>query len=151
MSIFTVKGYRPQQGRLLVEALIAILIFSLGILGIMGLQSTSAKQSSDAKFRSDAGLLAEELIGKMWVTDRTNATLTSRFQSPNGADYIAWLGDASSPASGTVRKILPGADVNPPTVTVDASNKVKIQISWQAPYEATSGTVHQYSVVTQIQ
>lgn len=151
MSAYTIKKHTSQQGILLLEALIAILIFSLGILGIMGLQTTSAKQSSDAKFRSDAGLLAEELIGKMWVTDRKNATLINQFQSPNGTDYVTWMGTPGSPASGTVRAILPGADVNPPTVTIDANNKVTITINWQAPYEVTSGTIHQYSVVTQIQ
>jgi len=55
-----------QRGSMLLEALISILIFSIGILGIVGLQANSIKISSDAKYRSDASLLANQYLGSMW-------------------------------------------------------------------------------------
>ncbi|MFC5521481.1 type IV pilus modification protein PilV [Polaromonas jejuensis] len=143
-----------QTGSMLIEVLIALLIFSVGILGIVGLQASAVKAMSDAKYRSEAALLANELIGKMWVSDRTQATLQTAFASPNGTAYLAWLGSAS--AKGTVLQTLPGAGVqaNPPTVTITPvvstslpSSLVTITIFWQAPNETSS---HNYVVVAQI-
>lgn len=58
----------PQNGVALLEALIAVLIFSLGVLGIVGLQATMIKSASDAKYRSEASYLAQQRIGEMWAT-----------------------------------------------------------------------------------
>ena len=67
------RGLRHQAGSMLLEAFIAILIFSMGILAIVGMQASAVKSSADAKYRSEASLLANELIGQMWVSDRTRA------------------------------------------------------------------------------
>ncbi len=64
---------------MILEALIAILIFSIGILAIVALQAVSMKLAGDAKYRSDASLLAEELLAKIWVSDRVPANMNSLF------------------------------------------------------------------------
>lgn len=69
-----------QSGVMLLEALIAILIFSLGILGVVGMQASAVKANRDAKYRADAGLLANELVGQMMSGDRTGTTLQTNFQ-----------------------------------------------------------------------
>ncbi len=63
----------PQEhaGFVLLEALIAIAIFSFAMLGLMGMQALSIKNSADAKYRADAAYLTNQLIAQMWV-DRTN-------------------------------------------------------------------------------
>ncbi len=115
-----------QRGSVLLEALISILIFSVGILGIVGLQASSIKMSSDAKYRSDASLLANEYLGSMWGTVATavaapsvacagsfNVQLPqglSAFDSPGGANFGPWLN--------TVRTALPNATANVVTNTV---------------------------------
>jgi type IV pilus assembly protein PilV len=158
----------PQAGRqsgvMLIEALIALLIFSIGILGIVGLQASAAKASGDAKYRSDASLLANELIGRMWASDRTQATLQTAFASPNGVAYQNWAyagvlsgspGTTTAPAVGTVLNALPGAAANLPTVvivssgteTLVASNIVTITVSWKAPNDTA---VHNYVAVARI-
>lgn len=139
---------------MLLEALIAILIFSMGILAIVGMQAASVKQAGDAKYRSDANMLVNELVGQMWTSDRTASTLAASFAT-GGAAYTAWLGDHSTP--GTVAATLPGADTNPPTVTVvqvpgsnpptTASSLVTIRVFWQAPGETTP---HNHIAITQI-
>jgi len=55
----------------LLEVLVAILIFSFGILGLVGLQANMINEQSAAKYRSDAGYLAGELTGLIWA-DVTN-------------------------------------------------------------------------------
>lgn len=58
---------RPQEGVMLIEALIAILIFSIGVLAIVGLQATMIKNTADAKYRSEASYIAQARIGQMWA------------------------------------------------------------------------------------
>lgn len=158
-----------QSGVMLIEALIAILIFSVGVLGIIGLQGSAVKVSTDAKYRSEAALLANELIGRMWASDRTQATLQAAYASAtNGAAYQQWAwigsvaatpGTQANPAAGTVLRTLPGAIANPPTVvvapspaaaaggTIVPSSMVTITIFWQVPGEAA---VHNYMIMAQI-
>jgi type IV pilus assembly protein PilV len=153
-----------QAGVMLIEALIAILIFSVGVLGIIGLQASAAKASSDAQFRSEAALLANELIGRMWAGDRTQATLQANYNSAtNGVLYQQWAwvgtnagapGTQAAPAPSTVLRTLPGAIANPPTVvvtssagTVIPSSQVTVTIFWQVPGEAA---VHNYVAMAQV-
>lgn len=63
---------RPQEGVVLIEVLIAILIFSVGVLAIVGLQATMIKSTADAKYRADASYIAQARIGEMWA-DPANA------------------------------------------------------------------------------
>ena len=134
-----------QSGSMLLEALIAILIFSMGILAVAGMQASAVRATSDAKFRSDASMLANKLIGEMWVSDRTASVLKTNFQGGGGTDgasYTAWTND--------VYAILPGAAANPPVVTVATSGTttglVSITLHWNLPGDQP----HTYAVVAQI-
>lgn len=144
-----------QAGVMLLEALIAILIFMIGILAIVGLQAAAIKNAGDAKYRSEASLLANQLIGQMLVSDRSSlATLQNNFQSPSGAAYVAWLAQVQSASTG-----LPGASATPPTVTIvqaaststsSPSNQATVTIFWKAPNEPSSAPNHQYVAIAQI-
>lgn len=134
-----------QSGVMLLEALIAILIFSFGILGIVALQAVSVKLAGDAKYRTDAALLAEDLMGQMWVSDRNSTSMSNSFGSAAaGVAYTAWLANVSA--------ALPGTTANPPTVVVDTSGTATdgtttITVRWQAPSEANA---HAHVVLAQI-
>lgn len=146
-----VHGMRGQAGSMLLEAFIAILIFSMGVLAIVGMQASAVKTSADAKYRSEASLLANELIGQMWVSDRTTATLQANFQSGGGTPnaYTAWYAGFNDANPGP--SILPGSSANPPTVTIQPTGVVTVQVFWLAPNEPASATAHSYTVVAQIQ
>jgi len=133
-----------QGGSILLEALIAILIFSMGILAIVGMQTTAVKAASDAKYRSDASLLANELIGEMWVTDRVGANLQASFQT-GGARYTTWLNNIVN------NNILPGVAATPPTVVIDpTTGMVTIQVFWKLPSETAATAAHNFTVIAQI-
>lgn len=142
---------KEQRGSVLLEALIAILIFSMGILAIVGLQAAAVQASSEAKYRTEASLLANQLISQMWISDRTPATLKTAFSSPSGAAYTAWLGNSTT--SGTVLGTLPGASA---TVTITTTtgttptSLVTVTISWKAPSEPASNPPHKYTTIAQI-
>lgn len=139
--------HRPsgrQSGFMLLEALIAILVFALGVLALVGLQTVSIKQSSQAKYRTDAVMFANELIGRMWVTDRSFATLNANFAT-GGPEYNTWLQRMQSQSA------LPGvAGANLPDVQVDPTNVVTVIIRWKAPNEPVADPAHLVTVVAQI-
>ena len=158
------------QGFVVVEALVAILIFSLGVLGLVALQTRAVTASADAQYRVQAALLANELIGKMWASDRTPATLQAQFDSTqNGAGYTdwAWQGYDTSAhthqtivgaASGSVLATLPMAGgVLMPVVTVTpvssgtiSNSLVTITLQWQTPNDLKGSVVHSYVTTAQI-
>jgi type IV pilus assembly protein PilV len=56
-----------EQGIALLEALISVLIFSLGVLGIVGVQAAMIKHTAEAKYRSEASYIAQQRLGQMWA------------------------------------------------------------------------------------
>ncbi|MFA7281443.1 MAG: pilus assembly protein PilV [Sterolibacterium sp.] len=140
------KTFSQQCGSMLLEALIGILIFSMGVLAVVGMQASAVKASRDAKYRSDASMVANQLIGQMWVGNRTPATMQANFQGSAGSGgtaYTAWLAE--------VQAALPGAVANPPTVLVNAAtSQVTITVFWIAPGEPEGTTPHNFVVVAQI-
>ena len=159
---------KQQRGVLLIEALCAILIFSFGLLGLIGLQTVAIAQSGDAKFRSAAAMLADQYINQMWVANRTAATITSATglqtlyaSSPAGSAYTTWLGSATT--TGSVMATLPGvtSTANLPTVTfgaqaagcsttatqVTCTSSVTVTIYWQSPHDNVQ---HNYVVNAQL-
>ena len=69
-------GKQGQTGSVILEALIAILIFSMGILALVGMQATAINNVSDAKYRSTAGFMANQIVGTIWAT-RLNTTIAN--------------------------------------------------------------------------
>jgi type IV pilus assembly protein PilV len=137
---------RTQRGAFLLEALIGILIFSLGVLGIVGLQARAIRFTNDAEFRAEAMYLANSLISQMWTDNR--ALLKPKYDSTvGGAGYTAF--------QARVNTALAGATIPAPVVIVDGppplpqansatSNVVQVQIFWQMPGDPVSLT-HNYT------
>jgi len=149
-----------QQGFMLLEVLIALLIFSLGVLGLVGLQANATKESGQAQYRAQAIMLADELIGMMWAGDHSNANLTATYgSSSTDASFVAWKNKVQStlPGAGTVAAaptvtlttVAPLAGT--PTPTPSSSTLVVVQIYWQLPSESGNGDfAHNVTVSTQI-
>ena len=158
MYTMTIPSARScQQGVALLEALIAILIFSIGILSIVALQAVSVNLSADAKYRSDASLLANQLIGNMWVADRTAATLRTNFSSAAsgiaaGANYAAWQANVANTLPGVsgVAATQPTVTITPVTTTGGISSMVTVTVFWKPPSEPAAIPAHQYLAIAQI-
>jgi len=139
---------------MLLEGLIAILVFSLGILAIVGMQATVIKEVGDAKYRSDAAMLANQLIGTMWASDRASSSLQNNFDTSLGSGSTALTQWES-----LVKSTLPGVTGdNQPTVGVvsypgnSKDGTVTITLYWSAPGEvATQVESHKYVAIAQIQ
>jgi len=121
-----------QRGSFLLEALIAILIVALGVLGSVGLLARSMQDVDDAKNRGEAAYLANQLIGQMWLTDRVTATLDTDYSSAIGS------GVGYTDFKSLVEQRLPNADKYTQEVIVAAgpipgnlaSSVVTVRIFW---------------------
>lgn len=121
---------RAQRGAFLLEALIAILIFSFGVLGIVGLQARALKAVGDAQYRGEAAYLAETLAGRMWAHDPADV---ATYYASGGTGFDDWVAQVTAAGTG-----LPGASVIPPTVDftpLSSANGLMatITIWWQLP------------------
>lgn len=67
MSRTNLSSGSTQRGIVLVEAMVAILLFSIGVLAVVGLQASMVKNTSDSKFRADASYIAQQRLGQMWA------------------------------------------------------------------------------------
>ena len=61
------RSPRLARGFVLLEALVAVLLFVVGVLGILGLQASMTRAQTESNIRSEAGYLAQELLGLMWA------------------------------------------------------------------------------------
>ena len=122
---------KSQQGVMLLEALVAILIFTIGIIAVMGMQAASISQVSAAKYRTDASYLANQIIGRMWV-DQPNLAAYVNVGSPGRA---AW--------DNVVAQTLPSGQ----GVITLAGRQVTVTIQWRQPSDIV---VRKYVAVANI-
>jgi type IV pilus assembly protein PilV len=142
------RGQPRQRGMMLIEALIALLIFSIGILGIIGLQASAVQQSTDAKNRAEAAYLADQLMGRMWVDNRSVGNLQAKYQSCGSScpGFWAWYGSVKATLPGVADSI---ADTQP-QVSVDDTGIVTISVFWRATSDDASTAPHRYDLQAQI-
>lgn len=72
-----------QSGLALLEGLIAILIFSMSVLAVVGLQATAIGKGSESQYRADAAFLANQLLAQMWVHAGSGVLTASGIQPGN--------------------------------------------------------------------
>lgn len=153
---------RIEHGFFLLEALIAILIFSLGVLGMVALGAVAIGAQNDAQYRTEAANFASDIASEMQLTvgrvpfvnannvsmnivDTTAlATFAHMAGAPSGtpcgfsgsasanAVVTAWLDRLTAAQTG-----LPGASANAVQIQVlsgaSGYNQANITVCWQAP------------------
>lgn len=121
---------RRAAGMTLIEVLVALLIFSFGVLGLVGLQGRALQYSTSAQDSNRAALLANEMVFQMLnanTVDPANAATAT-------AAYAAWQARVADPS----QYGLPNG-----SGSVTASGTVGVvSITWQAP---NSTTVNRYA------
>ncbi len=132
------------QGVTLIEALVAIVVLALALLGLVKMQSHSAVVSRDAMFRAEAGVLVHELIGIMWI-DRAN--LAGYQHRPDGSacapsgtsatnlNALNWLAEFTTAGA---QRYLPGATPEAQQIIVDTTSSpptLRVRVCWQSPQD----------------
>ena len=122
-----------QRGMTLLEVVVALLIFSFGILGMVGLQARAVQFSFDAEDRMRAAMLANEIVSTMWAQQ----TLTLP-----AADVTAWV----TRVQNTAASGLPNA--NGTVGAPDANGVVMVTVTWKSPAKRTADADSRY--ITQV-
>ncbi len=125
-SLPTARLSRHAEGSSLIDALLALLLFSIGMLALLRLLSSALAESANAQYRQQASQLASALVARMWTGDRSLTALQSRFGDTQSADYQSWLAQVQARLPGTALAALE------PVVTIDAQRQVTITLRWQA-------------------
>lgn len=120
MAHLEINNPKSQSGFLLLEVLIAILVFSFGVLAIAGLQATMVKNTTDGQYRAIASEVAEQRIADQWG---------------NPAASIA-------EADTDISAILPAGT----RTVVQAGNRYQVTVTWQQP----GGELHQFTTVAYV-
>jgi type IV pilus assembly protein PilV len=142
----TNHSLKRQGGFMLIEVLAAILIFSFGILGLVGLQAATINTSISAEDRSQAALLADNLVATLWSKGKLatgSCDLLCAADGGNAKDYTNWQARVKAALQG-------GSGV----ATLDASNAklVTITISWTAAAKSkTAAASHTYTTEVAVQ
>jgi type IV pilus assembly protein PilV len=136
--------HRQQRGFSLIEVLVALLVFSFGVLALVGLQTTALRMAADARDRTTATFLADQLVGLMLISNRA-AVGTFRHRTTDGATPCSPGGGNTANAAalqwlGMVNNALPGAESAVQQIIVaDAGaaptnvTQVTVTVCWRRP------------------
>ena len=130
---------RRMDGVVMIEVLVALLIFMFGVLGLVGLQASVTRAQTDSKFRADASYLATDMVGRLW-SDLGNV---ANYDSSNCASTLLCAEWQSKVAAGLPKG--KGA-VTIVANSADASNTATINVSWAGP----DGQTHTFVTNTTI-
>jgi type IV pilus assembly protein PilV len=151
-----------EKGVMLIEALIAILIFSIGILAVVGMQGAAIKNVTESRYRSEAAFLAGELMAQMWIDQNINPATQINTSNVSVANYnyggsgtvplrlTTWVGRVNAKLPGSTQPgVKPKVTVTNPT---GSGATVRIDIFWQLPEESTLGLPpHSHTVTASVQ
>jgi type IV pilus assembly protein PilV len=132
-----------QAGFALIEVLVSLLLFAIGILGIVGLQATMTQTQTESKVRADAANLVDELATVMWG-ELGNQNTTANLAGFTGGGCSANL--ACNAWLTKMQRTLPGGTLtdlsfNNAVDTWDVNHgKVTLTLSWALP----NGSGHKY-------
>jgi len=114
-----------QGGVMLLEVLIGILIFSIGILAMLGMQTIGMRNTVEAKYRSEASYLASQIVGTMWV-DRDNLNSYDDAGAGNSR-RTNWVNQVQS-------RLPQATGANAPSIVV-VGTQVTVTVRWLRPGE----------------
>jgi type IV pilus assembly protein PilV len=167
----SMRGGVRQRGMFLIEAVVAILLFMLGILGMVGLSAQAVSTQSDAEYRTLAAQWASQIGQEAWisvsrsgvdpVTRAANLALSlATFEYMKEGDDCDFSGVPSSNATVTawvaaVRDAthggLPGSTEFMQQIRIDSTpggyNKMTVTVCWTVPSQPTVKRRHVFATL----
>jgi type IV pilus assembly protein PilV len=129
---------KNSRGFFTLEAIVAVMIFMIGIVGALQIQTTAIRANSDAQYRINASYFAEEIIADMSV----NIPNIPTYADGSNTWYQKWVVELT--------KSIPGVSNNPPIITATANGSaynVTVTIFWKKPGDSV---VSQFKTTTVI-
>ncbi len=125
----------PQRGMTLIEVLVALLIFSFGLLGLVGLQSRAHTFALSAEDSNRAALFANEIVTSVVLAPSATGTIAV-------PSAVAWSASAASslPNGSVVFGALQANDKQMP-----------ITIYWKSPTAPSASASNAYTTTAVLQ
>jgi type IV pilus assembly protein PilV len=126
---------RCHAGFSMLEVLVALLVFSFGVLALVSLQAAAVRMATDARDRATAAFLADQILARMLISDPSTAATFAHLAS--GSTTCAPTGAASTNTVVTawlteVTRQLPNATTDMQQLIVDtATGLVTVKLCWQ--------------------
>ncbi len=142
-----------ERGVMLIEALVAILIFSIGILAVVGMQAVAIKDVTSAKYRSEAAFLAQELLAQMWTDNGNIGVYAFAGAGAPPARILPWVNKVQSrlPDGANQLPVVTLTNPSPAAPAVPTGATVQITVRWRLPDEVTQGLpAHSHTVVAYV-
>lgn len=117
-----------QSGFMMVEVLVAILLFSIGLMGLVALQAASTQNATNAEYRTIAANLSNELVTQMWL--KKTADPTAAGLSPEVTSWKAKVAASLPNATGEVLR---------------AGGVTSVTVRYKLPSKLASENSNQYS------
>jgi type IV pilus assembly protein PilV len=151
MTSRTSRSKPAQSGFTLIEVMVAVLIFSFGILGLVGMQASAIKMSTDAQQRAEATFLADQLLARMLISDP--ASVADFNHNPVGTTACAPTAAPSTHAVVTewlteVTTTFPRASAAEQQIIISGSNDVIVRLCWK---NGEADTPHTLEVSNRVQ
>lgn len=119
------KKINNNKGFFIIEALVSVLIFMVGIVGVLQLQATQMQATADAQYRAQASYMAENIMSEI-IIDKANVDI---FVDKTSATYMDW--------ESSLKNALPGVYEYPPEITTSIATSggtlVTVIVKWKAP------------------
>lgn len=117
------KQCHTQRGFSLIEALIAIVLVSIGLLGMAGMQMTGLRNNQTAYYRSQATILSNDILDRIRANRAVMASYAVGMGTPAGSGIV--LTDLSE-WKATIAAELPLGDGSVAVI----GNTVTVTIKW---------------------
>ena len=142
-----------ERGVMLIEALVAILIFSIGILAVVGMQAVAIKDVTSAKYRNEAAFLAQELLAQMWTDNGNIGVYAFPGAGAPPARILPWVNKVQLrlPDVANQLPIVTLTNALPPAPAAPTGATVQITVRWRLPDEVTQGLpAHSHTVIAYV-
>jgi type IV pilus assembly protein PilV len=150
--------HRRVRGFTMVEAMVALVVLAVGMLGIAGLYVTTLRSGSSAIFRTQAINLATDMADRIRANRRANLAYNNPAANNNcfGAAATADCTAAQLAANdlflwnAQLAQLLPSGTGTVAVVGAGAPYTYTITVTWQEQASTTAASTQNYSLQMQI-
>lgn len=143
--------YKQQNGFTLLEVLVAIVVLSVGLLGLAGLMASSVRNTHSAYQRTQAAWLAYDVIDRMRVNRTAALAAANNYNIPLGTAASASSGLAGPDVTGwktTLATTLPAGDGS--VAVTAATGAATVIVQWNDARGTGGSNAQQFRVDTQL-
>ncbi|MDP1595444.1 MAG: hypothetical protein Q8M45_06155 [Methylotenera sp.] len=126
---------KKNSGAVLLEVLISTLLFSFGVLGLVGMQAVATQNSINSQDRAVASILANDMVSQMWA--KKTSTIAS----------VAISGDITAWKLKVQNSILSNAAGD----VTEVAGLATVTVTWKAPTKLGTDNASKYETSVFVQ